>query len=64
MSDDKLYSTVRFNQNPDYYNEYLLLAIIYYTVPCVILVSRYAKHCESKTEYKVSGMSEEDYMHQ
>ena len=46
ISDDKLYSVLRFNQNPDYYNEYWLLDIIYHTLPCVILISRYTKPCK------------------
>ena len=37
--DDKLYSVLRFNQNPFYYNKYLLLV-------CVKPISRYAKRCK------------------
>ena len=50
-TDDKLNSVLLFNQNPNYYNEYWLLRIIYHTVPCMILVSRYAKRCKLERPY-------------
>ena len=55
ISDDKLYSVLRFNQNPDYYNEYWLLDIIYHTLPCVILISHYTKPCKLGRRWTTSS---------